>query len=227
MLWLPWATHRKVWHKMAVTATRALGGRPNSHLVPCFLMHRPWKPKQAKLIYGIVLPPEELECNVWRDKEWLCPMMPLCFQKSLTNPIASIFYWSLQQMPKGKNNSKKWLRKAFLSFFQFPRISQTVLPESRQLPSSTLFNIHLSSSASVHGRWSAWDDWSECSVSCGRGNMRRLRHCNSPLPRHGGRWCPGSNIEHGTCRKQPCPGEGSCKETAELVHEQILTPLES
>lgn len=32
----------------------------------------------------------------------------------------------------------------------------------------------------VHGQWSGWSDWSNCSRSCGGGVMYRERFCNSP-----------------------------------------------
>ncbi|MED6261840.1 A disintegrin and metalloproteinase with thrombospondin motifs 18, partial [Ataeniobius toweri] len=32
----------------------------------------------------------------------------------------------------------------------------------------------------IHGQWSAWSQWSDCSRSCGGGVMYRERSCNNP-----------------------------------------------
>ena len=39
------------------------------------------------------------------------------------------------------------------------------------------------------GAWGPWDDWSECSSSCGGGHQSRARLCDSPLPDAGGSLC--------------------------------------
>ena len=41
----------------------------------------------------------------------------------------------------------------------------------------------------VDGNWGTWDNWSICSKTCGIGTHRRIRECNNPSPKYGGRFC--------------------------------------
>lgn len=43
----------------------------------------------------------------------------------------------------------------------------------------------------VHGGWTAWSSWSQCSATCGIAVKTRRRTCSNPAPRHGGRVCVG------------------------------------
>uniref|UniRef100_UPI0035900F1F hemicentin-1 n=1 Tax=Myxine glutinosa TaxID=7769 RepID=UPI0035900F1F len=59
----------------------------------------------------------------------------------------------------------------------------------------------------VHGYWSAWSAWSICSQSCDVGRAGRSRMCTSPTPAHGGRACPGSDLQVHLCNIEPCAGD--------------------
>uniref|UniRef100_A0AAY4CIP9 ADAM metallopeptidase with thrombospondin type 1 motif, 18 n=1 Tax=Denticeps clupeoides TaxID=299321 RepID=A0AAY4CIP9_9TELE len=56
----------------------------------------------------------------------------------------------------------------------------------------------------VHGQWSGWSQWSDCSRTCGGGVMSRERFCNSPSPQHNGKFCPGPGRLHQLCNARPC-----------------------
>jgi len=60
----------------------------------------------------------------------------------------------------------------------------------------------------VNGGWSVWSEWSDCSVSCGRGVRRRFRTCSSPLPLNGGAKCDGDSVHKSHC-STPCAGQSS------------------
>ena len=68
------------------------------------------------------------------------------------------------------------------------------------------FPVHLNSflSGAVHGGWSDFGDWSECSVPCGGGIKERRRTCTSPPPANGGQCCAGDNVEAQSCNTEPC-----------------------
>ncbi|XP_059849711.1 hemicentin-1-like [Hypanus sabinus] len=58
----------------------------------------------------------------------------------------------------------------------------------------------------VNGAWSPWQQWGECSASCGGGKQLRQRRCNSPPPNAKGRPCPGESFESVSCSLHSCPG---------------------
>ncbi|RMX52485.1 hypothetical protein pdam_00013777, partial [Pocillopora damicornis] len=61
-------------------------------------------------------------------------------------------------------------------------------------------------SGAIDGGYSEWEDWGECSVSCGRGSRSRRRSCNNPVPQNGGSDCSslGPMEEFESCNMQPC-----------------------
>lgn len=56
----------------------------------------------------------------------------------------------------------------------------------------------------VDGVWTAWADWSICSVTCANGTQWRNRTCVGPL--YGGMNCTGEEIEERICVTASCPG---------------------
>ncbi|XP_062508236.1 A disintegrin and metalloproteinase with thrombospondin motifs adt-1-like [Corticium candelabrum] len=68
---------------------------------------------------------------------------------------------------------------------------------------------------SVNGNWNAWNSWSPCTRSCKRGSKTRIRFCNNPKPRYGGKSCSGFAYQTSVCNSQACPvnGEWSYWET--------------
>ncbi|XP_053398910.1 SCO-spondin-like isoform X2 [Mercenaria mercenaria] len=61
----------------------------------------------------------------------------------------------------------------------------------------------------VDGGWSFWSEWGLCSKTCGMGIKMRARQCDNPLPKHGGKTCPGSALEETVCDMgKHCPIHG-------------------
>ena len=58
----------------------------------------------------------------------------------------------------------------------------------------------------VHGGWTNWGNWSECSVTCSGGSRTRSRSCTDPAPLNGGNDCGGGNLETIICENPHCPG---------------------
>ncbi|XP_071786151.1 uncharacterized protein [Asterias amurensis] len=77
---------------------------------------------------------------------------------------------------------------------------------SCQCPSG--FSGQLCELEKVDGGWTAWSDWSVCSVSCNGGTQSHQRTCTNPQPAHGGNPCVGALTETQQCNIGPCP---SCK----------------
>ena len=62
----------------------------------------------------------------------------------------------------------------------------------------------------VNGGWGEFGDWEECPVSCGGGEQKRVRACNSPAPAHGGDDCTAdgsSSAETRNCNENLCPSK--------------------
>nr|KAI8748409.1 A disintegrin and metalloproteinase with thrombospondin motifs 12 [Biomphalaria glabrata] len=57
----------------------------------------------------------------------------------------------------------------------------------------------------VDGGWSAWPThWSECSRTCGGGIRTKVRTCDNPKPRFGGKECEGESIKTNLCNVKAC-----------------------
>ncbi|XP_038056242.1 SCO-spondin-like [Patiria miniata] len=69
----------------------------------------------------------------------------------------------------------------------------------------TICNTHR---CSVHGGYSLWTSWSQCTKSCGGGQTERTRDCTNPTPAFGGNPCVGPNIEKRLCAAFYCPVDG-------------------
>ena len=63
----------------------------------------------------------------------------------------------------------------------------------------------------VDGAFSEWDDWTECSVSCGGGGQTRSRRCDNPAPQFGGLECVGELTECQECNIEPCASQCPAK----------------
>ena len=62
----------------------------------------------------------------------------------------------------------------------------------------------------VNGHWGGWNEWSQCSKSCGFGIQTRNRTCDNPAPADGGEDCPAGNTESLMCYNEGCPGKSLC-----------------
>uniref|UniRef100_A0A8C2VRJ2 Hemicentin-1 n=1 Tax=Chinchilla lanigera TaxID=34839 RepID=A0A8C2VRJ2_CHILA len=60
----------------------------------------------------------------------------------------------------------------------------------------------------VHGGWSPWQPWGECSKSCAEGTQMRARLCNNPPPSFGGSYCSGAETQMRVCNERHCPVDG-------------------
>ena len=82
---------------------------------------------------------------------------------------------------------------------------------SKLVPSSTNFCFI----SLVHGGYSGWSAWPECSSSCGGGVTTRSRMCDNPSPKYGGKDCSagdrGAAVESKACNSFACEGLDSLK----------------
>ena len=56
----------------------------------------------------------------------------------------------------------------------------------------------------VDGGFGAWDNWTECTVSCGGGNKTRGRRCDNPAPQSAGKDCDGDLTATKPCNEDLC-----------------------
>lgn len=54
----------------------------------------------------------------------------------------------------------------------------------------------------IHGGWSDWTSWTQCSRSCGAGVTISERHCDHPVPASGGNYCVGERRRYKICNIQ-------------------------
>ncbi|XP_016058951.1 PREDICTED: A disintegrin and metalloproteinase with thrombospondin motifs 10 isoform X2 [Miniopterus natalensis] len=57
----------------------------------------------------------------------------------------------------------------------------------------------------VDGAWGPWAPWGDCSRTCGGGVSSSSRHCDSPRPTIGGKYCLGERRRHRSCNTDDCP----------------------
>ncbi|KAL9955596.1 hypothetical protein ACROYT_G036938 [Oculina patagonica] len=62
----------------------------------------------------------------------------------------------------------------------------------------------------INGGYTEWEEWSDCSLTCGGGRRSRHRQCTNPVPQHGGKDCKGLGPATITedCNKNGCPVDG-------------------
>ncbi|XP_062620366.1 IgGFc-binding protein-like [Saccostrea cucullata] len=61
----------------------------------------------------------------------------------------------------------------------------------------------------VNGNWGSWGRWStSCSKTCGTGVQTRVRPCNNPSPKYGGKTCSGTSTSTKSCITKYCPVNG-------------------
>ena len=59
----------------------------------------------------------------------------------------------------------------------------------------------------VHGNWTTWSSWNDCSKTCGSGVLQRTRNCSNPEPAFGGDNCMGIDKQFVDCESGSlCPG---------------------
>ncbi|XP_067662288.1 hemicentin-1-like isoform X1 [Haliotis asinina] len=61
----------------------------------------------------------------------------------------------------------------------------------------------------VHGGFSEWGEFGECSTTCGAGLHFRTRSCDNPPPTNGGQQCIGAARESKSCIMGDCPVDAS------------------
>jgi len=58
--------------------------------------------------------------------------------------------------------------------------------------------------AKIDGHWGRWSDWTKCDAQCDEGKRKRMRMCDNPEPKHGGKYCPGGSKEEDVCKTRRC-----------------------
>ena len=74
----------------------------------------------------------------------------------------------------------------------------------------------------VHGGWTQWSRWSDCSVTCETGIRIKMRSCTNPLPLHGGMDCQGPNSKSMTCEALArCPDHRYFEFLDNMINSQM------
>ena len=70
----------------------------------------------------------------------------------------------------------------------------------------------------IHGGFSEWTTFGDCTKSCANGTRTRARNCTNPQPNHGGRDCSslGSSVDIQQCNVKNCPINGGYTEWTEF-----------
>jgi hypothetical protein len=77
------------------------------------------------------------------------------------------------------------------------------------------FTILCFLTAPVDGHWGRWSSWTSCSTQCGPGTRSRVRTCDDPVPRNGGKNCTEEKMEEKSCVFQSC-GLGNVLNTSRI-----------
>lgn len=88
----------------------------------------------------------------------------------------------------------------------------SIIFQSYDLDCRRHFPIVFFAISQVDGGYTSWEDWSDCSFSCGGGKRRRSRKCTNPVPQYGGKDCSslGPSDETEDCNTNLCPGICLC-----------------
>jgi len=60
----------------------------------------------------------------------------------------------------------------------------------------------------VDGGWGPWQEWSQCTATCGGGSQARNRTCSDPEPQLGGKNCIGPGEDGRKCNEEECCPDG-------------------
>ena len=72
--------------------------------------------------------------------------------------------------------------------------------------------------------WGEWEEWKECTRSCGRGEKRRNRD-KLIYAKNGGKDCVGKNYQQRDCGNQDCPGMYLIDFTKNLFYSNSISKL--
>eukprot|EP00794_Sanderia_malayensis_P014213 gene14213-15696_t len=146
-----------------------------------------------------------------------------------TNGMCMYFYYHMQGITMGKlkafvkgsdgveteiwsragDQGSQWLvgSKSIISKLPFQVIFE-VTHGSGYLSDIALDDIKFKSwlcgRAPVDGHWGRWSSWGNCSHNCGAGKQNRIRVCNKPAPKNGGKACSGDKIAYKDCLIRNC-----------------------